>query len=74
MFARILAFIQRVVGADKAAIVAAGASIVSLLALKFGLKLNASDTAYVASLLAAVVGAFTHMHFAVRGAGKAKGA
>ena len=63
---RILAFLealQFLAKYDKAALVAAGVSILTLLALRFGLKLNASETAYVASALTALLGAFTHVHF-----------
>jgi len=48
---------------DKAALVAGLVSAVTLLALRFGLNLNASDVAYLSALFSAAVGAFTHVHF-----------
>lgn len=63
---RILAFLealQFLAKYDKAALVAAMVSAVTLLALRFGLNLNASDVAYLSALFTAAVGAFTHVHF-----------
>ena len=68
MLNRILAFLQAIATADKAAVVAAGVSAITLLALTFGLRLNGADTAYIAALLSALVGAFTHVHFARKAA------
>lgn len=55
--------LQLIATYDKAAVIAGLLSILTLLAARFGLKLNASDTAYLASALTALVGAFTHYHF-----------
>ena len=61
---KVLAFLQKIVAADKAAIVAAALGGLTLLAAKFGLHLNSSVTAYLGVLLMALAGAFTHVHFA----------
>ena len=63
---RILAFLealQFLAKYDKAALVAGLVSAITLLALRFGLKLNASDTAYLATVLTTLVAAFSHVHF-----------
>lgn len=64
---RILAFLQAlqfICTYDRAAVIAGLLSILTLLAARFGFNLNASDTAYLASVLSAAVAAFTHIHFA----------
>jgi hypothetical protein len=66
MKARILAFLealQFLTKYDKAAVVAGLVSAVTLLALRFGFNLNASDVAYISALLTTLVAAFTHVHF-----------
>jgi hypothetical protein len=63
---RLLAFLealQFLAKYDKAALVAGLVSAVTLLALRFGFNLNASDVAYLSALFAAAVAAFTHVHF-----------
>lgn len=66
MISKFLQYLQALVTADKAAIVAGLVGAVTLLATRFGLQLNASDTAYVAVLISALVTAFTHAHFALK--------
>lgn len=64
---RIIAFLealQFICTYDRSAVIAGLVSILTLLAARFGFNLNASDTAYLASVLAAAVAAFTHIHFA----------
>ena len=66
MKARLLALLealQFLAKYDKAALVAGLVSAITLLALRFGLKLNASDTAYLATVLTTLVAAFSHVHF-----------
>ena len=66
MKARLLALLealQFLAKYDKAALVAGLLSAVTLLAARFGFNLNASDTAYLATLLSAAVAAFSHVHF-----------
>jgi hypothetical protein len=63
---RIIAFLQAlqlVCRYDKAAVIAGLISVLTLLAARFGFNLNASDTAYLASALSALVAAFLHVHF-----------
>ena len=59
----VLKTLQLVCTYDKAAVIAGLISVLTLLAARFGLRLNASDTAYLASFLTAAVAAFTHYHF-----------
>lgn len=59
-----IAFLQKLVAADKSALVASALAALGLLAAKFGLHLNASVTAYLGVLLTGLAGAFTHAHFA----------
>jgi len=61
-----LQYLQKLVAADKAPLTAAALSGLGLLAAKFGMHLNASDTAYLGVLLTGLAGAFTHAHFASR--------
>jgi hypothetical protein len=66
---RIIAFLktlQLICTYDRAAVIAGLLSVLTLLAARFGFRLNASDTAYLASFLTAAVAAFTHVHFAAK--------
>lgn len=65
---RIITFLQTlqlICRYDRSAVIAGLISILTLLAARFGLRLNASDTAYLASALTAAVVAFTHVKFAL---------
>lgn len=68
MISAILALIQRFVAADKAAATAVLISGLALLCIHLGLRLNASDTAYLGILASFLVGAFLHAHFAAKSA------
>jgi hypothetical protein len=57
-------FLQAVVSADKAPLVAATVAGLGLLAARFGFRLDASVTAYLGVILTGLAGAFTHVHFA----------
>jgi hypothetical protein len=59
-----LAFLQKIVTADKTALVSSIVSGLALLASYFGFNLNASTTAYLSVLLMTLAGLFTHVHFA----------
>lgn len=66
----LLKVLQLICTYDRTAVISGLIAILTLLAARFGFRLNASDTAYLASALTALVVAFTHVHFAVKHAGK----
>ena len=61
---KILPFLQQLVAADKTPITGALVGALTILAATFGLKMNASDTAYLAVAVSVGNGLFTHAHFA----------
>jgi hypothetical protein len=64
MKSKILPFLQQLVTADKTPIAGAMVGALTVLAAKFGFRMNASDTAYLAVAVSAGIGLFTHAHFA----------
>lgn len=72
MLTKLLAYLQKLVSADKAALVSAALGGLTLLAANFGLNLNPSVTAYLGVVLMALAGAFTHIHFAGNSASRAE--
>jgi hypothetical protein len=62
---KLLALLQRFVAADKAAVTTALVAGLALIAVHFGMKLNASDMSYLGILAVALEGAFLHAHFSV---------
>lgn len=65
-----LAYLQKLVAADKAPLAAALVGALTVLAAKFGMKLNGSDVAYVSAGVMGLLGLFVHVHFARKPAQK----
>lgn len=65
----LLKVLQLICTYDRTAVISGLIAILTLLAARFGFRLNASDTAYLASALTALVVAFTHVKFALKNAG-----
>lgn len=63
---KVLPFLQQLVSADKTAIASAIIGLLTILAAKFGFKMNGSDVAYLSAGVIAGLGLFTHAHFASR--------
>lgn len=59
-----LSYLQKLVAADKSALAAAIIGALTVLAAKFGFKLNGSDVAYLSAGVTAALGMFVHAHFA----------
>jgi hypothetical protein len=70
MLGNILTYLQKLVAADKAPLIAAALAGIGLLAAKFGFHMNASDVSYLGAALTFLAGIFTHMHFAAKAAPK----
>lgn len=65
---KVLAFVQQLVTSDKTAICSAIVGLLTVLAAKFGFRMNGSDTAYLAAGVMSALGMFTHAHFAAKAA------
>lgn len=63
---RVLPFLQQLVAADKTAIAGALVGVLTILAAKFGFKMNGSDVAYLSAGVMAGLGLFVHAHFAAK--------
>ena len=61
---KVLPFLQQLVSADKTAIASALVGLLTVLAAKFGFRMNGSDTAYLAAGVMSALGLFVHGHFA----------
>jgi hypothetical protein len=63
---KILPFLQQLVAADKTAVAAALIGLLTVLAAKFGFKMNGSDVAYLSAGVMAFLGVFVHAKFALK--------
>lgn len=66
----VLPFLQQLVASDKTAIVSAIVGLLTVLAAKFGFKMNGSDVAYLSAGVMAALGLFVHAHFAAQAPAK----
>ena len=66
MKSKVLPFLQQLVSSDKTPIAGALVGALTILAAKFGFRMNASDTAYLAVAVSTGIGLFTHAHFAAK--------
>ena len=67
---KILQFLQQLVNADRTPIAAAIIGALTVLAAKFGFKMNGSDVAYLSAGVTAALGMFVHGHFSNQAAKK----
>lgn len=63
---KVLPFLQKLVSADKTPIAGALVGLLTVLAAKFGFKMNGSDVAYLSAGVMAGLGLFVHAHFAAQ--------
>lgn len=68
---KVLPFVQQLVTADKTAIAAAIMGLLTVLAAKFGFKMNGSDVAYLSAAVMGGLGVFVHAHFSAKPAAPA---
>ena len=61
---KLLPFLQQLVAADKTPVASAIIGLLTVLAAKFGFKMNGSDVAYLSAGVMAGLGMFVHAHFA----------
>lgn len=61
---KVLPFLQQLVTADKTPIASALVGLLTILAAKFGFRMNGADVAYLSAGVMGGLGVFVHAHFA----------